>query len=318
MKISKFLPFVLFATLISPAYAENNTCPPQAHVPSIDEVKEALKHNQDRGFLWKITKDGHSSWLYGTIHIAKENWMMPGPTVLNAISKSVAVGVELDILNPENIKALQAPANTETQKWLDEKGLQKKIEDEELKFCTPTAQVKDMPLAARVTRMTASVGKWEGYYPDYGIDLVLLGFAKSTMRQIIELEDVATQRTILAGHDKKQTAQKIENYLNEIANGKALSTTKELAAVWEKSDLPGLEKFAAECDKTELCKATNVEIGERNNAMAKKLDDIHVGGTSIFTGVGFLHMVGPKGLPELMKKRGYTVEQILPSSKASL
>jgi uncharacterized protein YbaP (TraB family) len=30
---------------------------------------------QDRGFLWRISKGGHTSHLYGTVHIAKQGWM---------------------------------------------------------------------------------------------------------------------------------------------------------------------------------------------------------------------------------------------------
>ena len=61
------------------------TCPPVAQTPSADQIQAGLRGARDRGFLWRITKSGRDSYLYGTVHVAKFEWMFPGPTVNRAL-----------------------------------------------------------------------------------------------------------------------------------------------------------------------------------------------------------------------------------------
>jgi hypothetical protein len=39
--------------------------------PTTNEVQALAKEARDRGFLWKIQKDGHTGYLYGSIHLGK-------------------------------------------------------------------------------------------------------------------------------------------------------------------------------------------------------------------------------------------------------
>jgi len=54
---------------------------------------------KDHGFLWKISKQGHTSYLYGTIHVAKFDWMFPGFHIRQAIDASDTMALELDLMN---------------------------------------------------------------------------------------------------------------------------------------------------------------------------------------------------------------------------
>ena len=48
-------------------------CPPNAEVLTPQQVQSGLRDARDRGFLWRLTRDGRSSWLYGTVHAAKRD-----------------------------------------------------------------------------------------------------------------------------------------------------------------------------------------------------------------------------------------------------
>src|SRR5665213_3450317 len=63
------------------------TCPPAAQALTPERVQAGMSAARDRGFLWRITKGDHSSYLYGTIHAAKLEWMFPGPTVADALHR---------------------------------------------------------------------------------------------------------------------------------------------------------------------------------------------------------------------------------------
>jgi hypothetical protein len=49
---------------------------------------------------------------------------------------------------------------------------------------------------------------------------------------------------------------------------------------------------------------------DRNPPMAERLVALHGAGTRFFAAVGALHMIGPQGLPELLRARGFDVQRI--------
>ncbi|MCI4430660.1 MAG: TraB/GumN family protein, partial [Burkholderiales bacterium] len=75
-------------------------CPPPAQAPTQQAVQAAMRNAQDRGFLWRVEKDSRVSYLFGTVHIAKFDWMFPGPAVRRALLASDTVALELDMLDP--------------------------------------------------------------------------------------------------------------------------------------------------------------------------------------------------------------------------
>ena len=59
------------------AFAQaEKSCPPEAEKPTVAATQAAMGSARDHGFLWRITKDGHASFLYGTIHVAKFDWII--------------------------------------------------------------------------------------------------------------------------------------------------------------------------------------------------------------------------------------------------
>ncbi|MFY9511657.1 MAG: TraB/GumN family protein, partial [Rubrivivax sp.] len=83
---------LLIVTLAGPAAAA--TCPPTPEPPTPAQLQAARQ--QDRGLLWKLQRDGRSSWLYGTLHVGKAEWMTPGPRVAAALAGSAVLALEID------------------------------------------------------------------------------------------------------------------------------------------------------------------------------------------------------------------------------
>ncbi|MDH5253497.1 MAG: TraB/GumN family protein [Nitrospira sp.] len=76
----------------------------------MDEIQTLAKAATDHGFLWKIQKQGHTGYLYGSIHLGKREWMVPGPTTIAALQSSKVIALELDILDPEIQAQLADPS----------------------------------------------------------------------------------------------------------------------------------------------------------------------------------------------------------------
>ena len=88
------------------------TCPPQAAVPTPQQLSDAAAHAVDHGFLWRIRRDGHDSFLFGTVHVARFEWMFPGPTVLQAMQSADTVALELDLLDPDIVRRMRSGSMT--------------------------------------------------------------------------------------------------------------------------------------------------------------------------------------------------------------
>ena len=76
-------------------------CPPAAAPLDAERFARGLRDAVDHGFLWRIVKDGRTSFLYGTIHAARVEWMFPGPAhERGAGARATSLALELDVLDP--------------------------------------------------------------------------------------------------------------------------------------------------------------------------------------------------------------------------
>ena len=63
-------------------------CPPAAAPLSSQRFEAGLREASDHGFLWRLSKDGRTSYLYGTIHVAQPRVDVPGPARAAALAAS--------------------------------------------------------------------------------------------------------------------------------------------------------------------------------------------------------------------------------------
>jgi len=101
--------------------------------------------------------------------------------------------------------------------------------------------------------------------------------------------------------------------LDELEGGQAPAMLKRLAGDWERGDVDDMAAYASWCgcmDTPEQRADFHKLIVERNPLMADKIVQWHDEGRSLFVAVGSLHMVGPIGLPTLLKARGFRVERV--------
>ena len=78
-----------------------SSCPPTAGEPTSAQLQAGAAAARDRGFLWRLRRDGRESWLYGTVHVARFEWMFPGPLIMTALTASDTIALELDVLDPD-------------------------------------------------------------------------------------------------------------------------------------------------------------------------------------------------------------------------
>ncbi|WP_426399954.1 TraB/GumN family protein [Ralstonia sp. R-29] len=303
-----------------PPTSTPDNCPPPAtsFVPK-DGWAAAAQRATDHGLLWRIEKDGHTSWLYGTIHVARADWMLPGPTLRDALKHSDAIALELDLLDKgDSRKALEAGTTNDERRLLTGRRGQR-FNKLLATSCLPEpvlTQIRKFQPTLQLASLAVLGVRTDGLYPDFGIDLFLTTYAKGAKVPIVPLETLSEQMRVLNEIvPKNEMAQQFDTVLDAIESGEARTETLTLANAWAESDLDTLEHYPQWCDclKTPSDKrAFQRLVTNRNRAMAENIARVHDSGQRVFGAVGALHMIGPKGIPALLAARGFTVTPVLP------
>ncbi|MGZ5858670.1 MAG: TraB/GumN family protein, partial [Burkholderiaceae bacterium] len=101
--------------------------------------------------------------------------------------------------------------------------------------------------------------------------------------------------------------------LDEIKDGKARKETDDLADAWSKANAKELTRLMNETlsEKTVSAGFTqHVLLDQRNPGMATRIEGLLKHDKVTFVGVGLLHLIGDKGVPALLRQRGYAVERV--------
>lgn len=290
-------------------------CPPPPSAPSQEAIQNAMSHAKDRGFLWRISKDGRDSYLYGTIHVAKFDWMFPGPTVMKALNDSDVLALELDMLDADIQQRMtqgMATLSPPGSKTLPP-ALAARLRKQADASCTPYDSIAAYPGEMQLITLTLMKAKLDGLESSYAIDAVLAGIGHVAQKQVISLESPEAQIAILQQDDDQASIRYLETSLDEMESGKDREQLRRIARIWAESDNAELARYEQWCDCVKTAEQRQFMhklLDERNPALADKIDAQHRSGKNIFAAVGSLHMFGDTGLPALMAKRGYRVEQI--------
>jgi uncharacterized protein YbaP (TraB family) len=294
------------------AGAQAVDCPPPPPSAEAMGAPELLRQARDRGLLWRLEKDGRTSWLYATIHVSRVEWTMPGPTIRAALLASDVLALELDPGDPDMARVLLSPGDPQRAERVLA-GLGEPLRRLAERACLPPALLGRMrPL---MQLMTVSVGdvRREGFHPELAVDAVLWGFARATNKRVMALETAQQQLAALTPDSEADERELLERGLSDIASRESDVLLRRLLQAWADSDETALADYPRWC----RCLDSEVErryfqrlLDERNPPIADKLAALHAGGSRFFAGVGALHMTGPQALPALLRARGFRVARV--------
>lgn len=305
-RLSGLIGLLVSLALSTPALSAEPVCPPSATVPTPEALQEAARNAQDRGALWRFTKDGRHGYLYGTIHIANLDWAMPGPTVGKALRDAEVIAIEADPGDPATGAGMAAPQKSNEAPSLSP-ALLERLRERAARACEPWETLQTMPPLMIVTRLTLLDARWDGLHTDYSIEAVLAAFARKTGKSLALLETVATQRAAIVAGTPAEQAAEVERQLTTLESGEARQAMAAIANAWARGDLDTLRRLFSPPD----ARATLERMAAtRNPAIAARLDELHRGGQRVFAAAGILHMVGDGALQQLLTERGFTVERV--------
>ena len=297
-----------------PAFAQSadSSCPPEPAPLDAKQLERDMRTAKDHGFLWQIRRDGRTSYLYGTIHLARAEWMFPGPRTAAALAASDTVALELDMLDPDMQARIVAALHGRDATPLPEP-LAARLERRFVAECVDAATMRTLAPEFQIATLMVLAARRDGLHSAYAIDLVLAGIAHSLDKATVSLETPEAQAATLRMPTPAATIEFVTAGLDEVESGRARPLLVRLAKAWSAADLAELESYERWCD----CLHTAAErdamkrmLDDRNPVLAAAIEQLHGGGESVFAAVGSLHMIGPNGLPALLARRGFSVEAV--------
>lgn len=302
----------IVAALLPPLARAQADCPPPPTPPGAQALASAERDARDRGFLWRLQKDGRESWLYGTVHMGRLDWVFPGPRVREAFAASQVLALELDLTDPDTQRRLAAGSRAGPGDALPV-ALQRRLDRRALAECAAAEALAGMKPELQLATLAMLAGRRLGLEPVYGIDMALAALARRDGKALVALESVDEQLKALVGGPRSELHELVASTLDELDSGRAQALLGHIAQVWASADHARLARYPewCECQRTAAEAAAMRRLLEgRNPAMATRIDQLHRGGQRVFAAVGSLHLIGARGVPALLAQRGYRVERI--------
>ena len=283
-------------------------CPPPLPPLSAAQQQAAARTAPDRGLLWTLQRDGRTSYLYGTLHVGKPAWTLPGPRVAAALAASDTLALEIDPADP----ALHVPPLPAA--------LQARLARRIAAACLAPGAFDGVDPALQVVALGVLEARWVGLDPAYAQEPALAARERAAGRPVRALESVAMQRALLAPAAPDAARAEVEAGLAELEQDRGRKTIERLAQAWNHGDLATLASYERWCgcihdaaDRAQM-RALN---DARNPALADGIAALHAQGLRVFAAVGALHMTGPQGLPRLLAARGFRVTRVVFGARAA-
>lgn len=302
---------LLLTTLLSPQFA------PAEDGSSLAAAQSAATANPPRGTLYEVRYQGHTSYLFGTIHVGKAEFFPLEPRATQGLANADVLAIEVDMrdataLQNAMFKYSVYPNSGTIDKHVSAAALKRMkgaLENIGLPY-DGVAHFKAWMIANLIT--IASVEK-QGYHTGQSSESFLLDTAKTQGKTVVGLESAAFQLSLFDKLTEKQQESYLIESLDDLESGDTAKKTQDLLDAWSKADeqaFDGLLKEARD-DKTVNGKFVYRELlAKRNPAMADRIAALMKENKSVFVGIGLLHLIGSDGVPQLLKNKGYEVTRL--------
>jgi uncharacterized protein len=266
-------------------------------------------------FLWEVQSMTNRLWLYGTIHAGKAEWFPLPEPVERALAESQVLVVEADVTDLEAMAkttgSLSYPPPDELSKHVPA-GDYERFKAQLEKQGIPERAVKRLkPFPASSLLMFSEWGR-QGFQPTHGIDSYLLRKAKAAKKAIVELEGVEAQAQLIDSLTEDEQRAAFAGTVAALESGLTGEQIDGMVKAWQSGDAFLLLEVARRYnEKTPGARELEEKfIWSRHDAMVKKIEEfLNKSDRRHFVAVGSLHLAGPRGLVELLRKKGYLVRQ---------
>ena len=267
---------------------------------------------QDKSFLWRVQSEKSNVYILGSVHFLKpENYPLK-KTIEKAFDSTQKLVLEID-LKSEDAGTVQ---RVTLEKGLSRaRTLQQSVSPETYELAEKRAQELGIdiralsPLKPWVVALTMTALQLQklGFDPNYGIDRYLAGRATKSGKTMVGLETAAFQIGLIDQLPERDQESMLRQSLKEMdLLDRALD---QIVRAWSTGDVSALEALLLG-GMREYPAVHQTVIVDRNRRWLPQIEKMIEQGESALIAVGAAHLIGKDGVIELLKARGYTVEQM--------
>lgn len=267
-------------------------------------------------FLWEVSSLTNHVYLFGTVHAGKRDWYPLPPAVEQAFADSPILVVEADITNEQAMAKSNAsmmykqPASLATHMPADQ---YERFKRAAARYRMPEETLSRMKPFTAVSVLVFAEWARNGYLPELGVDAYLIGKAKEAGKPIVEIEGIDAQLKLMESLTDPELLALFKGTLDALESGLTATQINGMVAAWRQGDPARLLEVARRYNERIPGAAEFEEkfIWSRHDDMAAKIEGyLNTSLDPHFIAVGSLHLAGPRGLVEILRKRGYAVRQL--------
>lgn len=265
----------------------------------------AAKQPIEKPLFWKLEKDGRTSYVLGTMHRGIDPDTLPA-IVWNQLDAAPAFATEIDASQMSGIDLTRKDGKTLRAElgevyW-------KKLEDA---LGAPSAKA----LLGMKPMIPATMLAMRGLPPTASMDGVLHRRAVDGKKKLVYLETVPLQLAVL---ETVMDARALKDLLDDLPG--ADERAKAMVAAYRAGDEEHFVALLAAERELWLKKGRPADeydeqidalLYKRNASWIEPIEKLHAEGGG-FIAFGAAHAVGPRGVLDLLEKRGFAITRLAP------
>lgn len=264
-------------------------------------------------FMWKVEEKGAVVYILGSVHFLKKEHYPLDPKIENAFEASDTLVVEANVIDmtkidPQIIAAKAIYGENDSLKNHISVETYELIKQEATRLGLPMEMVdRQKPWILSLTLASLEIMKL-GYDPIYGIDRYFLSKA-GRVKRVLELEGLAYQINLLSSLSAQEQELLLLFTLKDLKN--AGEQVDNLIKAWTAGDAPGIEVILMKKlrEDPRIHPFYEKFLYLRNGEMASKIEFYLKTNGTYFVVVGAAHLIGEKGIIQMLKSKGYKVQQ---------
>jgi len=270
---------------------------------------------QGTSFIWKVSLDTTHVYLLGSVHVASPDLYPLDKTIEDAFGSAIYLVVESNTNNVSQIDMAgllgiygMYPQGSGFKENVPEElysKLDKLFQENEIKL----SLFNDYKPFVIYNLMSQLILVKLGYKLENGIDLYFMDKANKNNKSILELETIEYQLSMMSSIPDEVIIRMMQY---DIDNPETDTYLEGLFKAWQEGDTAKMETVAFEAlaDLPEIAPYYEIMYDQRNYRMVQKIEEFLAGDEVYFILVGAGHLVGEKGLINLLKNKGYNIEQL--------
>lgn len=268
-----------------------------------------------KSFLWRVASKSSTVYILGSVHMARAD-LYPLPAKMEeSFDRAGALALEADPAKVNEEELMQTMLASAL--YPEEGTLRDHLSRETYDLAEREVKQLGLPMEffgrtrpwfLAMTVETLGLQRM-GFDPAYGIDVHFAGKAAGRKR-IIELESFDYQIRLLNGFSDREQELFLLYTLKDMAMLK--DDTEKMMSAWRNGDTKAMERLVTRAlsESPQLRPVYDKLIYQRNREMSGKIGQFLSGRETVFVVVGAAHLVGKEGIVEVLRGKGYSVEQM--------